>query len=377
MMKDKVGSDVQPGRIASPHVTRSEARDSPERPRHPPRSGKRRARRTPGPLPTLYAVPHEPTVATSRGAVVAGRTLRPPDIGELRAFCAAVDLGSLGRAARLLQVSQPALSKRLRALEALAGAQLLERSTRGVRPTAAGTRLYGVARKLLAEAEVVEGLLGGLHREDAPIRLAASHTVAEFLLATPLVEFQHRHQRHLSVELTVVNSSAARALVRDGRVELAIAAKEADGEPTDLTEIPFAESEIVIAVPEAHPWAKLEEVPMQELVATPMIMRDPNANSRRTVDLVLEREGLSLAAPLAEIGSTAAAKAAAISEQAPLLVSRLALSPGDGLVMRRAQGPRFERLFVILHSGEENLRSAARDLLAVLLAFRPRQLQRN
>lgn len=315
-------------------------------------------------------------VATYRGGAVAGKPVRPPDIGELRAFCAAVDLGSLGRAARLLQVSQPALSKRLRALEALAGAQLLERSTRGVRPTAAGTRLYGVARKLLAEAEVVEGLLGGLHREDAPIRLAASHTVAEFLLAKPLVELQHRHQHHISVELTVVNSSAARALVRDGRVELAIAAKEADAEFTELTEIPFAESEIVIAVPERHAWAKLEEVPIDELVATPMIMRDPNANSRRTVDLVLAREGLSLVAPLAEIGSTAAAKAAAISEQAPLLVSRLALSPGDGLVMRRVKGPRFERLFVILHTGEENLRSAARELLAVLLAFRPR-LQRN
>ena len=40
--------------------------------------------------------------------------IRSADIAELRAFCAAVDLGSLGRAARLLRVSQPALSKRLR-----------------------------------------------------------------------------------------------------------------------------------------------------------------------------------------------------------------------------------------------------------------------
>ena len=53
-------------------------------------------------------------------------TVRSADIAELRAFCAAVDLGSLGRAARLLRVSQPALSKRLRVLEALAGARLLD-----------------------------------------------------------------------------------------------------------------------------------------------------------------------------------------------------------------------------------------------------------
>src|SRR5215208_4647260 len=70
------------------------------------------------------------------------RPVRSPDVAELRAFCAAVDLGSLGRAARLMRLSQPALSKRLRTLEALAGAKLLERSPRGVTPTPAGRRLY-------------------------------------------------------------------------------------------------------------------------------------------------------------------------------------------------------------------------------------------
>lgn len=300
---------------------------------------------------------------------MSSRPVRPPEIGELRAFCAAVDLGSLGRAARLLNVSQPALSKRLKALEAVAGARLLERSSRGVKPTAAGTKLYAAARRVLAEAELLEGLLGSLHREDAPVRLAASHTVAEFLLSKPLVEFQQRHERHLSVELTVVNSTVARNLVHEGRVELAIAVREPDGEASGLVEVPFKESEIVLAVPMAHEWAKLEEVPIEQLVKTPLITRDPHANSRRTVDLVLEGLGLSLPPPLAEIGSTTAAKAAALSENAPVLISKLALTEGDGLVLRRVAGHRFERLFVILHPGEDNLRPAAKALLADLLAF--------
>lgn len=300
-----------------------------------------------------------------------GRPLRPPEIGELRAFCAAVDLGSLGRAARLLQVSQPALSKRLRALEAVAGAKLLERSTRGVSPTHAGERLYTAARRLLAEAELVEGLLGSLPHDDAPVRLAASHTVAEFLLAKPLAEFQHRQERHVSVELTVVNSMVARSLVHEGRVELAIAVREPDADLGGLIEVPFAQSEIVVAVPEAHPWARLEEVPLDEFVQTSMITRDPHANSRRTVDHALERLGRSLMPPLAEIGSTGAAKAAAISEGAPLLISRLALSAGDGLKLMRVEGQRFRRLFVILHPGEENLRPAAKALLTDLLEFGP------
>ncbi len=301
------------------------------------------------------------------------KPVRPPEIGELRAFCAAVDLGSLGRAARLLHVSQPALSKRLRALETVAGAPLLERSTQGVQPTAAGSRLYGAARKLLAEAEALEGLLAGLHREDSPIRLAASHTAAEFLLAKPLAEYQHRREHHLSIELTVVNSSVAKALVEQGRAELGVAAAEHDR--PGLVQAPFCESEIVVAVPGDHEWAQLQEVPLAEFVLTPMIMRDPHANSRRTVDETLERLGLSLAAPLAEIGSTAAAKAAALSEQVPLLIGRCALSAGDGLLMRHVEGVRFERTFVVMHTGEENLRPAARSLLEVLLAFRPEAMR--
>src|SRR3954449_12231557 len=96
--------------------------------------------------------------------------VRSLDIAELRAFCAAVDLGSLGRAARLLRVSQPALSKRRRAMEAVVGTRLVERSPRGITAPPAGTRLYVEARKLLAQAEAVDDLVRGLSGEEAPVR---------------------------------------------------------------------------------------------------------------------------------------------------------------------------------------------------------------
>src|SRR3954452_9712132 len=95
--------------------------------------------------------------------------IRSADISELRAFCAAVDLGSLGRAARLLRVSQPALSKRLRVLATLAGARLLDASPRGVKLTPSGARLYAEESKLLAQAETVDALVPGLSAEDAPV----------------------------------------------------------------------------------------------------------------------------------------------------------------------------------------------------------------
>lgn len=295
--------------------------------------------------------------------------VRSPEIGELRAFCAAVDLGSLGRAARLLRISQPALSKRLRALEALAGARLLDRSPRGVTLTPAGTRLYVEARKLLVQAEAVDELMSGLPGGEAPVRLAASHTIAEFVLSPPLAEFERRRGRHLSVELIVANSAVVRDMVAEGRAEFGIAAVDASSSPLGPShELPFCDDEVVVGVPVGHPWTELEEIDPDELVRTPMIMRDPSANTRRTVQAALEERGLELAAPVAEVGSTGAAKATAIAENAPILLSRLALREDAGvLVARRVAGMRFERRFVLLIGAEETLTPAARALIDHLL----------
>ena len=295
--------------------------------------------------------------------------IRSADIAELRAFCAAVDLGSLGRAARLLRVSQPALSKRLRVLETLAGARLLDRSSRGVKPTPAGARLYAEARKLLVQAETVDALLAGLSAEDAPVRLAASHTIAEYVLPGPLVEFEQRRERHLSVELIIANSLVVRDLVREGRAEFGIAATARDAPPDSvLRELPFCDDEVVVAVPERHPWAARRSIPLRELTGVAMIMRDPSANTRQVVEGALAARGLELQPPLAEGGSTSAAKATALREDAPVLLSRLAApADGEGLVVRRVSGVDFRRRFVILLGAPEIVSAGALALVQHLL----------
>ncbi|MEA2481736.1 MAG: hypothetical protein QOJ07_3658, partial [Thermoleophilaceae bacterium] len=252
-----------------------------------------------------------------------------------------------------------------RTLEALAGARLLERSPRGVTLTPAGTRLYVEARKLLVQAEAVDDVMAGLGREEQPVRLAASHTIAEYILPGPLVEFERKRERHLSVELVIANSLVVRELVREGRAEFGIAAVDAGAGPSDnLQELPFIDDEVVVAVPAGHPWAALEAIPLAELVATPMVMRDPSANTRRTIESALEQRGLALAPPLAEVGSTSAAKATAVSEGAPVLLSRLAVrgTGADELIERPVEGIDFRRRFVLLMGSEENLRGPARAL---------------
>jgi DNA-binding transcriptional LysR family regulator len=321
---------------------------------------------------------HDRELASGAPAGAAGRAasrtlVRGPELAELRGFCAAVDLGSIGRAARLLRISQPALSKRLSGLECVAGTRLLDRSTRGVTATPAGADLYRAARRLLADSDAVEALMRGFSADTAPVIVAASPTIAEWWLPGALVNLERAHERHLSVELITANSTTVRRMVRSGQAEIGFAAVDPDAaaEP-DLTEMTIWEDELVIGVPHAHAWAQVDQVNAAEFAATPLIRRDPGANSSRVVETALRAVGLTAVAPVAEIGSTSTACAAAVAENVPVIVTAAALTAGThGLVVRRVAGVRFERRFVLVVAGWlEDLAPSGRALARFLLGGR-------
>src|SRR5579864_2081828 len=103
--------------------------------------------------------------------------LRTPQLDELRGFCAAVECGSISRAAEHLHLTQPGLSRRLRGLEHALATSLLDRSAQGVQMTAAGERLYAHARRVIAELDELNATLGEMTALEA-VRLAISHTAA-------------------------------------------------------------------------------------------------------------------------------------------------------------------------------------------------------
>jgi DNA-binding transcriptional LysR family regulator len=259
------------------------------------------------------------------------------DLAELRTFCTAADLGSLGRAAVRLHVTQPALSKRLQSLEAQAGTELLKRSPQGVALTPAGRRLYDEAQRLLAQADVVDDVLATLRHETQAIRVAASHTAAESFLPATLD----------GVELVIANSEVVAALVADGQAEVGLAAAPHGAARPGVRHEHLIDDEVVVAVTVSHPWARVGSISRREFLETPMVVRDRSADSRATVDEVLARHGLRAAPPIAEAGTTAAAKRAAREHGAPLLISRYALT-GHGFVPIEVGGLEFKRSFTIV-----------------------------
>ena len=269
-----------------------------------------------------------------------------PDLNELRSFCVAADLGSLGRAAVRLRVSQPSLSKRLASLEAKVGAQLLERSARGVALTPTGRRLYRHARPLLESAEQVAEVMAGIRHAGAVVRLAASHSATEAFVAGLLTGVNAQGQ--LSVELVTANSQVVRALVADGRADVGVAASRPDQTPNPgVREQELIDDAIVCAVPPSHPWAARGTVTGKRFLATPMVVRDPSSNARWTVDAVLGANDLRATEPLLEAATPRAALAEARRLRAPTLLSRHVLVQSDFVVVE-VEGLAFPRSYVVV-----------------------------
>jgi DNA-binding transcriptional LysR family regulator len=279
-----------------------------------------------------------------RGAVATAPA--SPDLNELRGFCVAADLGSLGRAAVRLRVSQPSLSKRLASLEAKVGARLLERSARGVALTAAGRQLYRHARPLLEAADQVGEVMAGIRQTGTVVRLAASHSASEAFVAALLTRLDASEK--LAVELVTANSQVVRGLVAEGRADVGVAASRPNATPNPgVHETVLVDDAIVCAVPPGHPWGARRQVSRQRFLATPMVVRDPSSNARWTVDAVLAADQLKAAGPLLEAATPRAAIAEARTRRAPVLLSRHVLAQSDFTTVA-VDGLAFPRSYVLV-----------------------------
>src|SRR3569832_638821 len=115
------------------------------------------------------------------------------NLNHLRIFRTVIEQGSITRAASVLRISQPAVSRQLAEIESSLGTRLVGRFARGVRPTAAG-QLHGErARRIFAEEAAAEQDLAellGLAR--GHLAIGASTTVGSYLVPQVFGDFGRR-----------------------------------------------------------------------------------------------------------------------------------------------------------------------------------------
>lgn len=228
------------------------------------------------------------------------------DIGQLQAFLAIIDTGSLGRAAEVLCVTQSALTRIIQRLEEQVGGHLFERHTRGMTPTIYGRALEPYAIHLVAETgnamaemDALRGLRTG------QVRVGAVSSALETVLPQAIDQLLGQWPG-LSISIAEAMTDELAAMLLKNEIDLAVAFSLSESDELALV----AESSwqvgchIVAAVD--HPLQARAGLRLEDVVQEKWALPPKKTGPREEWQQVFVKRGMSAPLPAAETRSVAA-----------------------------------------------------------------------
>ncbi|WTW98498.1 LysR substrate-binding domain-containing protein [Streptomycetaceae bacterium NBC_01309] len=209
------------------------------------------------------------------------------DIKQLRAVVTVAEAGSVTRAAELLHLVQPAVTRQIRTLEKELGVPLFERTGQGMRPTKAGTIMVDRARRALGELERARAEVQPPPGEVTGIVTVGLLESTSDLLAEPLVSAIGRDHPGVVLQLMTAYSGHLQQWLGDGDLDLTLL-YNLDSTPL-LNATPLVRERLwAVAPPSAGLRAEVP-VPFAEAATHPLVMPASGHALRGLIDAAAGR----------------------------------------------------------------------------------------
>jgi DNA-binding transcriptional LysR family regulator len=190
------------------------------------------------------------------------------ELRQLRYFVAVAEEGNISRAAKRIFLTQPALSRQIKALEEEVGQRLLERQAHSIRLTPAGEALHREARELLQHAEQVLERVRAAGR-GLRLRVGYAPSLAAGMLSVAVENFTHSHS-DARVELFDLSTAEMLAGLGSDKLDVALSV----GQPRRTRGIkwsPLVRSSWRVAVNPKHRFARRAQVTPLEVAGEPLL----------------------------------------------------------------------------------------------------------
>ncbi|WP_267433923.1 LysR family transcriptional regulator [Sphingomonas sp. GM_Shp_1] len=286
---------------------------------------------------------------------------------DLRALVAIADGKSFLRAAEQLNLSQPALSRRIQKLETTVGTPLLERTTRSVRLTPAGQEIVPLIRRLLEEMDgSLLGMMALGERQAGRLTVASIPSATVRFLPDVLERFAQEY-RNVRVRVLDLSATECAEAVRTGEAEFGITLPlTSDG---DLVFEPLTDDPYGLVCRQDDPLATLDEPSWADLSGRRLITVHMGSGNRTTLEAGLARAGVELRW-FYEVTRLTSALALVQAGLGPSVLPRLACQGPDArdLVWRPLKGAEVMRTIGVLRRSSAPLSPTASRLMALLSA---------
>jgi DNA-binding transcriptional LysR family regulator len=214
------------------------------------------------------------------------------ELVDLKAFVSVAELGSFNRAAKALNLSQPALTRRIQKLEESLGAVLLERSTRHVALTMVGRDFVPKVRRFLDEFETsVLGIRDLGARSGGQIAIASVPTAVFYFLPRTISRFSDTYPR---IRVRILDVSANEGLEAVARGEADFGINFIGASHPEIAFTPLAEDPFVLACRHDHPLASRKRIAWDALAGHRVITVGRTSGNRVLIDNALSQHGLKL-----------------------------------------------------------------------------------
>jgi len=266
------------------------------------------------------------------------------DLRQLRYFVALATQQNYGKAAGVLHVTQPALSRQIRLLEEELGVKLFERHARGASPTDEARLLLERALFLLRYTEQIKFDLLGMQREPrGPVAIGLSPGLAQQLTVI-LTKAVLQHFPEVRLRFIEGFAPSLHTLLAQGDVDIALLIEPVDR--TNLSTTPLLKEQICLIGKPDDPHIQKSRIKIRDLAGVPLVMTGlvkpgvrlemEAAAARAKIELhhLVEVETVEVARRLVLNGVGLTAHfAAAVSED--IEAQRLRAVPIDGLFLHR------------------------------------------
>lgn len=215
------------------------------------------------------------------------------DSNSLKAFVTIVDIGSFSEAAEALHLTQPAISKRLAALENLLGSVLIDRSQRHLQLTEAGSRLLPHARRILDEFHNARVALSADSDDiGGELDIIASHHIGLHHLPAWLRRF-NREYPQVRLNLQFMESESAYAQMHKRNAELAFVTLSDSMDSNFVVYEQWPDPMAFVTGPD-HPLAQLATPRIDDLSQYPALLPDTSTATYRVVSRLFLEQSLAL-----------------------------------------------------------------------------------
>jgi len=286
---------------------------------------------------------------------------------QFQAFITVARLGSFTRAAKHLNISQPALTVQVRQLEEALGVRLFDRSTRMVKLTSIGGELAPALERVLHEIDAVMVNSKELASHiKGTVTIGALPSISSKLLPATISEFQKQHPG-IVVRLRDVLAQRIVRLVKEEEVDFGIGTlRMAD---PDIQFTPLLTDHLGVIFPAGHPVEGKRTITLKYLTAFPLILMDLETSVRDLVDRAFESIG-EVAVPAFEAvyPSTALALVKAGLGLTIQPSSSMELASSRGLKFRTIRHQGLTRQIGVIQNARRSLSPSAEAFIKMMRA---------